>query len=424
MSSSRRVLPFRHPVTQRTNDNETRACVCGLKKAARARLNEAKKMSTKQPPRRQTLPSWRLVFIVLVLVWTLSILYFVRSNGVSLFAVFQWSIAQWIPWPFASSFGDGDIVENVILECPVLDLSEKLPIESLVETLETIYGKDWRDRPLLLKGLWSRGELENENRRLSLQGLLQENLSIPFFVNASAPYALSPDANAPFSAIVHNMTLGKPHKIGSQLLVQTYPELIKEVAPTDVVTTLFGDYFQPNHVVGSGPFGLFPAMTTVPVFVARTGKTAMTNDTDAANDATCKDDSTRDDAHPRTDLHCEPIGNVAVQLRGEKQWLLVSPQHSFRIQPAAAPDGRAFFASFSRNLTSVPQYHVTTRAGDALWIPTWTWHRVDYVGNEQEVAIGGSLFHFRAFDFVRNNPLFALLIIPSLIKELIGYSTQ
>ena len=367
-----------------------------------------------------------------MIAWGVSILYFVHRTNDSPIVVFQWSIAQWIPWPFASSIGrwlqenawkvwtNNAIkdLDGIILDCPVLDLSENLTIDRLVEMLETRYGKDWRNRPLLLKGLWSRSELEKEGRRLSLQGLLQEDLIIPYFQNASAPYALSPDSKGPTSQIVNNMTTGLPHKIGTQFLVQTYPELIKEVAPTVIVTTLFGDYFQPHHVNGSGPFGVFPATTTVPVFVAKTGKTSGT-----VQDTNCAD-SSYNDAHPRTDLHCEPIGNVAVQLQGEKQWLLIAPEHSFRIQPAAAPDGRAFFASFSNSLKSVPQYHVTTHAGDAMWIPTWTWHRVDYVGEEESVAIGGSLFHFRPLDFLRNNPLFAMLIIPSLIKELIGYKTQ
>jgi hypothetical protein len=280
--------------------------------------------------------------------------------------------------------------------------------------VEAKYGKDWRDRPLLLKGLWSATDLDSGERRLSLSGLLKENLTIPYFMDASASYVLSPDSNAPISKIVANMTQGQPHKIGTQWIVQTYPELIDEVAPTGAVTELFGDYFRPENIRGSGPFGMFPALTTVPVFVART--------TGATNNDECTGGC--EPLHPRTDLHCEPIGNVAVQLHGEKQWLLVSPEHSFRLQPALAPDGRAFFASFSSSLGHIPRYHVSTKAGDALWVPTWTWHRVDYVGDKQEVAIGGSLFHFRPCDFLRNNPLFALLIIPNLIKEVIGDNTQ
>ena len=29
-------------------------------------------------------------------------------------------------------------------------------------------------------------------------------------------------------------------------------------------------------------------------------------------------------------------------------------------------------------LEAIPRYYATTHAGDALWLPTWTWHRVDY----------------------------------------------
>jgi len=416
------VLAFSSGLVSRTQDDVRRVCV----RLSLQRL--AAKTPTMKKQRRQT-PSWRNILALVALLWATSILYFIHRTEASLFVVIQWSIAQWIPRPFSSSLGRvlqenawnrwsnaaADNIENILLDCPTLDLFENLPIESLVMTVEAKYGKDWRDRPLLLKGLWSPAALQDENRRLSIEGLLHENLTIPYFVNASAPYALSPDAKAPISEIVQNMTRGKPHKIGTQFLVQTYPELIKEVAPADIVTALFGDYFQPSHVVGSGPFGFFPAITTVPVFVARTG-TPITS--------TVKDDTCTNDEHPRTDLHCEPIGNVAVQLQGEKQWMLISPEHSFRLQPAAAPDGRAFFASFAENTASVPQYHVTTGAGDALWIPTWTWHRVDYIATEEDVAIGGSLFHFRATDFLRNNPLYAMLIIPSLVKELVGYNTQ
>lgn len=385
------------------------------------------------PKNRQSAPLlWSVIFLLL-LCWIFCIIYFIQSTKLSLFSVISWTISQWISWPLSSSLGrvlqenawtawsNTEHTDTIILNCPILDFLEKnIATERLVETVEAKYGTKWRDRPILLRGLWSRKELENENRRLSLSGLLRENLSIPYFSNASVSYALSPDATAPISAIVKNMTLGHPHKIGTQLLVEAYPELITEVAPTDIVTALFGDYFTPSHVVGSGPLNLFRGTTTVPVFVARTGESATKTSKD---DNTCTDHHNHD-THPRTDLHCEPIGNVAVQLRGEKQWVLVSPEYSFRIQPAVAPDGRAFFASFSGNIKYVPQYQVTTRAGDALWIPTWTWHRVDYIGEKQDVAIGGSLFHFRPADFFRNNPLFAMLIIPSLIKELVGYNTQ
>jgi hypothetical protein len=58
-----------------------------------------------------------------------------------------------------------------------------------------------------------------------------------------------------------------------------------------------------------------------------------------------------------------------------------------------------------------------------MWVPTWTWHRVDYV-ESPDVAIGGSLFHFRFTDYLRNNPVYAILLIPAILLELLGISTQ
>lgn len=381
------------------------------------------------------------VFSLAALIWIANIGCFLHRTGTSPLLVLQWFIAQLIPWPSLSKslqdkawHGWNTLVQNNdgdILDCPVLDLSmEALSSSSSVrEMVEAKYGKDWRDRPLLLKRLWSEADLDSEERRLSLSGLLKENLTIPYFMDASVPYVLSPDSNAPISKIVANMTRGaQPHKIGTQWIVQTYPELIDEVVPTGgIVTELFGDYFRPKNVRGSGPLGMFPPLTTVPVFVARTTTTTTggksNSDECVGTDTTnCAEPPPR--PHARTDLHCEPIGNVAVQLHGEKQWILISPEHSFRIQPTLAPDGRAFFASFSSSLGHIPRYHVSTKAGDALWVPTWTWHQVKYVGDTQQVAIGGSLFHFRPIDFLRNNPLFALVIIPNLLKEAIGDNTQ
>jgi hypothetical protein len=126
---------------------------------------------------------------------------------------------------------------------------------------------------------------------------------------------------------------------------------------------------------------------------------------------------------PFTALHCEPIGNVAVQLSGRKHWTLVDPVHWNLVRPHLSPDGRAFVASALLNESLVPTYQMITEAGDALWVPTWTWHRVVYQESD-EIAIGASLFHFRFRDFLWNQPLFAFLIVPALILELMGYNTQ
>ena len=57
-----------------------------------------------------------------------------------------------------------------------------------------------------------------------------------------------------------------------------------------------------------------------------------------------------------------------------------------------------------------------------LWVPTWTWHRVDYLPGVS--AISASLFHFRAEQVATHNPLFTSLLVPNIAKELVGWKTQ
>lgn len=272
----------------------------------------------------------------------------------------------------------------------------------LLSHLEKHYGTGWRKKPLILRNLWTEENLADSSRTLSKNGLLQLELEIPYFTDARRKDALTPDSKASVSKIVQNITQGAPHKIGSQWIVQKNTSLIEEIAPVDIVTELFGNYFSPSNVRGSGHFG-FAKMTTVPVFVARGEATS--------------------DENPFTALHCEPISNIAVQLSGSKRWTILPPEYSFMVKPALAKDGRAFFASWSDNYSEVPIVTAETRAGDAIWLPTWTWHRVDYTPS-REISISGSLFHFRAYDFVTSNPLFSVLVLPAILKELVGLNTQ
>jgi hypothetical protein len=370
-----------------------------------------------------TLPTRQLQLGVLFCC-SLSLLLFITifASKESCTAIVAWSAAQWMPvrslrnnwqehaWRHWQQKNHHTFGEELLATVNVQD-----HLEDLLPYLEETYGMDWRRRPVLLKGLWSPLELSNSTRRLSLKGLLQENLTIPYFTDARLQGALTPDSRAPVREVVANITRGAPHKIGTQFVVQTYPEIIQEVAPVNLVTELFGNYFTPESVKGTGPFHFLPALTTVPLFIAN-GKQPDENDAS-------EEDEPRISAQPYTALHCEPIGNVAVQLSGHKQWTLVRPEFSYLVKPSISPDGRAFYASWASDYANVPTYSAITEAGDAIWVPTWTWHRVDYMESD-EVAIGGSLFHFRALDFVRNNPLFAVLIVPSLLKELVGYNTQ
>jgi hypothetical protein len=337
-----------------------------------------------------------------------------------------WSIAQWMPVKSVRTSLQQFAWNNWESEQPRFSADEEIPTvdvqkhrEVLSQYLEQTYGKDWRKRPLLFKGLWTSEELNDGSRQLSLEGLLKEELRVPYFTDSRLEGALTPDGQGAVRDIVANITRGEPHKIGSQLLVQSYPHLVQEVAPHEIVTSLFGNYFTPNHVEGSGPFNLFPAMTTVPVFIANGKRPEKTT-----KNAGTGNHSQTEERKPFTALHCEPIGNIAVQLSGQKKWTLVRPEFFRQLKPSVSPDGRAFFASWSSDYSDVvPTYTAITAAGDAMWVPTWTWHRVDYIESE-DLAIGASLFHFRVLDFVANNPLFAVLIVPAIILELVGYNTQ
>jgi Cupin-like domain len=413
----------------------------------------------------------------------------------TIWIVAYWSLAQWIPrilyddthhqmnsvaWNFWESDHYSVLSSTIkpkrdsfLVDIPMVNVQDHA-IDDILPFIESKYGKNWKQRPLLLKGLWKLDELMMTNnssssinkrtyRRLSLHGLLQENLTIPYFTDARKVGAITPDGIGTIKDIITNITYhNAPHKIATQLLLQTYPELIEEVAPLSILTKLFDYhhftsssslYFSPNSIRGSNsPMQMFPKLTTVPLFVANSHPAPR--DTTSGNNIG-SNDMQSSSILPHTALHCEPIGNVAVQLSGEKLWTLIRPEYSTLLRPYIAPDGRAFFASslpisqITKNDGNIPYYQVITEAGDALWVPTWTWHRVDYVKssssssslpnaraestassqhNENEyssnIAIGASIFHFRPLEFLQNNPLYSLLIVPAIVLELIGFKTQ
>lgn len=344
------------------------------------------------------------------------------------------------------------------LKIPTLKVQEFLgkphPAQEARSFLETNYGTHWRETPILLQGLWTVQDLlaTKTNRTLTPNGLLKtHHVEIPYFSDATVVGALQPDAHDSIANIVQSMIDGNPHKIGSQLLVQRHPELLTEVAPLEFLQQLFGNHFTQNHIMGTnnrtGWRCWLPGTTTVPVFIANTSPLTplklQNNNDDDKNDGgkqTCDSTEPISKSKPFTGLHCEPIANVAVQLWGSRTWTLVDPQHSFHLRPSIAKDGRSFFATqiTTAELESqISRYEITTTPGDALWLPTWTYHKVDYVyqNNDTEdtnadelhqyqLSIGASLFHFRPLDYLRKNPLFALLLIPSLVKELAGIKTQ
>lgn len=104
---------------------------------------------------------------------------------------------------------------------------------------------------------------------------------------------------------------------------------------------------------------------------------------------------------------------------------------SYRLRPSLAPDGRAFFCTRRAHgaggvdalaAAGATHYEVEQRPGDVLWVPTWTWHRVDYLPNVTALSV--SLFHLRAEQLAAAQPLLTAAMVPSLFKELVGWKTQ
>jgi Cupin-like domain len=316
----------------------------------------------------------------------------------------QWEQECWETWQLASNVvGERLIIPEIFVQ----DYPTGLNL-----AIEEKYGHNWRSKPLLLRGLWTSEQLSSTSRRLSVKGLLNEDLVIPYFKNASRSAELIPDASAPISDVVFNISeLSMPHKIGTQLLGLKYPDLIYEVAPNKVVTDLFGRFFTPAMVRGFMN-GWLPPITVIPIFMAGSK---------AHNEENCTEGELKN--QPKTDLHCEPIANIFVQLEGEKKITLVGPEYSSLLKPRLSPDGRAYVYSAitDGDLTHVPRYEHQIQLGDGLYIPSWTWHRVDYTSG---LALSASLFHFRPLDFFLRNSLYALVIIPNLILELTGTKSQ
>jgi hypothetical protein len=224
------------------------------------------------------------------------------------------------------------------------------------------------------------------------------DLEVDFFSDASAKLAVVPNARGRLGDVVASIFAGGSQKIGTEIIFRRFPELLDALGVLQLLAPVFGGAHFRQAYLGS--------TLTVPVFVGR---------------------GSEEGRLIRTDLHCEPIGNAMLMLAGRKHWTLVSPAQSQVLRPSISPDGRAYFLS---RLTGPPndfaahavRYQVETRAGDVLWVPTWTWHRVDYVPGVS--AVSASLFHFKAGQLAALNPLFAGLLLPNLAKELVGWKTQ
>mmetsp|Transcript_7163 Transcript_7163/g.12465 ORF Transcript_7163/g.12465 Transcript_7163/m.12465 type:complete len:378 (-) Transcript_7163:111-1244(-) len=365
----------------------------------------------------------KVVLLLLTAVSTVGTLLWVRSTGVGIVSVAEWTMGCFC-FPFSHNYAtrlqnrawqqwrDLPLPEgkSTILEVPSIDISEYRG-DQLKDVVESRFGKDWRNRPLLFKGLWNLSDSSRFNQHLSIDSLQKRlDLEVPYYMDGrrSGPQSLHPDSFGPISDVLANMTVagGMPHKVATTAILKENPALISEIAPEHVVRPLFGHRFTANKI----RLGLLVA-TLVLV------KPHYTDNTEAP---TCGMSSDVTNLIPRTNLHCEPAANLAIQFQGERQWTLIDPKYSFHLLPAFAQDGRAYLHANVANIAHIPRYVVNIKAGDGLYIPEWIWHKVHHLSNNKEgdeLSYGVALFHTRPSYIFRNNPIFGTIVLPSLVKE-------
>jgi hypothetical protein len=297
--------------------------------------------------------------------------------------------------------------------------------------------------PIILRNVWPPESFHDNTRKLTPQGILNDpvysNILLPNYFHDAAQTgynALVPDSEEiTLSQFISNIQSGKAprSKIGTQVIIEKYPELRDEIINVTLAKELFGWKEDPKENIERF-FGdkkktflskKLPSTSYYPVFIADNKPADMEEKT-----------------HPRTDLHAEPIGNIAVQLHGFRKWTLVPTKYSTLLAPTVSKHGRAYMYSnidptvdLPKRLKSLPLvYECVTRRGDALWVPPWMWHRVDYsykktheleedFDEDDTLSFGASIFHFYPSLFIRF-PLFAFLILPNLLWEVIGINIE
>lgn len=276
----------------------------------------------------------------------------------------------------------------------------------LIEYAKLFYDDtfDLATHPIILRNLWSSESFDEPSafdddtscgsshprsrhmsRKLTPDAIMNDpqlsNLLLPnYFIDAANKTgyaALVPDvtpSQLTLSQFVKGILSGDhPNaKIGTQLIIEQFPDLRNEIIPPMLAKELFGwntileDYktrfrnlFYSDEV-GSWITKLVPPMTYYPVFIASNQQSSDGN------------------THPRTDLHAEPIGNIASQLHGMRRWTLVPTMWSGLLRPTVSRHRGYFFSNIDplvelpKRLNSLPfTYTCITRRGDSVWIPPW-----------------------------------------------------
>ena len=317
-------------------------------------------------------------------------------------------------------------------------------------------------RPFLVRGLLNGSSSELLGGYSWLTKSPVGDLEVDYFSNASAEDGIVPDSRGQLRDVVSSIVEGGPAKIGTEMIFRRFPHLLDEARPTHRPPRPPAPHTRPRPRVHA-PLLVPPSPRPAPSTptAPRSVPTCSLQPDDSLTRSACDCpqlgvqasagpllggeehlDSSRiglmltvpvflatgdEGARSRTDLHCEPIGNLALQFGGRKRWTLVPPEESHLLRPSLSKDGRAYFQSMlptdnpDETLAHVRRWVVETDTGDALWVPTWTWHRVDYLPGV--TALAASLFHFR-FDSMANNGLYSALAVPNVLKELVGWKTQ
>ena len=231
--------------------------------------------------------------------------------------------------------------------------------------------------PLILRNLWPEESFDPDknHRRLTLSGILNDpqlsNFILPnYFSDATKTgySSLVPDSDATsLSKFVNNILTGQtPYaKIGTQSIIEEFPNLREEIIPRAIAKELFGwdpwlDELREKVLQYVTPawkriVKMIPPTTYYPIFIAGMAKSSA-------------------DMHSRTDLHTEPIGNIAVQLHGTREWTLVPTKWSGLLRPTVSKHGRGKnimivikFIHHSKFCILIFIYFVTTLA--ALRVP-------------------------------------------------------
>jgi hypothetical protein len=276
----------------------------------------------------------------------------------------------------------------------------------LVEYAKAIYDETFElaTHPIILRNLWppdafdeaatvsnynssgiSPSHCIRSSRKLTPDAILNDpqlsNLQLPSYfsdaANKTGYAALVPDvtpSHLTLSQFLRGILSDEfPNsKIGTQLIIEQFPELRNEIIPPSLARELFGwntlveDYKMRikelfhSEKIGRWVMTLVPPMSYYPVFVASNQQATGTNQ------------------HPRTDLHAEPIGNIASQLHGVRRWTLVPTKWSSLLRPTVSRRRGYFFSNIDplielpKRLNSLPlTYKCITRRGDSVWIPPW-----------------------------------------------------